>query len=385
MSARGFLKVAGSALMHGSGAGRLYGLATGVDREPLVLCYHRVLPAARLREARTLASSAPAMLVSVETLEKQLDCIGRRYRFVSLDELGPALAEGRTFSRPVAAVTFDDGYEDAYQHAMPLLERKGIPAALFVSTAFVGTPRPFLHDEVFMLLRAASEQAHRGIAELLPERELGAMPATLLTERVMSTTTREDVDALVLELRRRLSLRREVEEEAAHLTWDMVRELADRGFVIGSHSHAHRVLQNEPPDEVDAELVNSRRILEQQLSREVVHFAFPGGRYCPYSMRAAAAAGYRYVYTTCPHRYEGPGPVVVPRRVFWERSSAGLASSVSPAVVACQARGLLDAVSPCTVDHGVRPAARSALHADAARLSSTLRRVPAASAHGRQP
>jgi len=97
-------------------------LARGPER-PLVVCYHRVVDdfeAAARTEMRS-------MLTSRGMFERHLDCIGRHFRFVSLDEIGERLLSGVPFTERVAAVTFDDGYHDVYEHAYPVLKRKGIP------------------------------------------------------------------------------------------------------------------------------------------------------------------------------------------------------------------------------------------------------------------
>ncbi len=86
-------RLARSALAHGlgqTGADRSLGRLSGVAQEPLVLGYHRVLPDGPLPRDR----GVPNMGVSVRTLERQLEFVGRRFRFVSLDELGAALEEG---------------------------------------------------------------------------------------------------------------------------------------------------------------------------------------------------------------------------------------------------------------------------------------------------
>jgi len=70
---------------------------------PLILGYHRVL-ADGLRSA----AGVPGLSVSPRTLERQLEFVGRRFRFVSLDELGARLETGDAAG--LAAVTFDDGY-----------------------------------------------------------------------------------------------------------------------------------------------------------------------------------------------------------------------------------------------------------------------------------
>ena len=74
---------------------------------------------------RRRASIIAPMLVSRRMFERQLDWIGRRFRFVSLDELGSRLESGQPFSTPTATVTFDDGYRDMYEHAFPVLEAQG--------------------------------------------------------------------------------------------------------------------------------------------------------------------------------------------------------------------------------------------------------------------
>ena len=78
------VKTAGASLLHRTGADQLVGLLAGSRRAPLVLGYHRVVEDFEA-SSRT---SVPAMLVSRRMLERHLDWIGRRFRFVSLDELG---------------------------------------------------------------------------------------------------------------------------------------------------------------------------------------------------------------------------------------------------------------------------------------------------------
>ncbi|RPH94739.1 MAG: hypothetical protein EHM68_13630, partial [Lysobacterales bacterium] len=107
--------------------GSLVGSWRGLKGMPLVVGYHRVV-----RDFdRSDSLSISPMLTSARTFEQHLDWIGRRYRFVSLDELAVTLEKQETNGKPVAAITFDDGYRDVYQNAFPILKRRGIPSAVF--------------------------------------------------------------------------------------------------------------------------------------------------------------------------------------------------------------------------------------------------------------
>ena len=157
------VKTALASLLHRSGADQLVGLLAGSRSAPLVLGYHRVVEDFEAN-ART---AIPAMLVSRRTLETQLDWIGRRYRFVSVEDLLTHAMSGRPFERPVAAVTFDDGYADVYENAFPILRRKGIPAGIFLVTDVIGTTRARVYDKLYLLLVHALRGSSPARAELI--------------------------------------------------------------------------------------------------------------------------------------------------------------------------------------------------------------------------
>jgi len=77
-----------------------------------------------------------------------------------------------------------------------------------------------------------------------------------------------------------------------------MRELVAMGMEIGSHTVTHPVLTEIPMREVDRELRDSRRILEDVLGREVTSFCYPAGRFNREIVRRAAGAGYRVCRTT---------------------------------------------------------------------------------------
>ncbi|HEX6198746.1 MAG TPA: polysaccharide deacetylase family protein [Thermoanaerobaculia bacterium] len=350
---RRLVKTLGAHGLRATGVDRVIGAVSGRARQPLVLCYHRVVEDVARHEG-----SAPAQLVSLRTLEAQLDWIGRRYRFASLDEVARSLEEHPDGTpqgkRPLAAVTFDDGYADAYRNAYPLLVRKGIPGAFFVVTGLVGTDRILPHDELYLLLKEGEAQLGPARLSILLTRlgvewEEGLVE---LKERTLDTRSRSEVRRIIEGLREEVAVPPEVLEDHWAVGWPMLREMHAGGMTVGSHTRTHRTLPNEPEEAVWSELAGSKRTLEDQLGAEVRHLSYPGGLFSRETVEAAAAAGYRCAYTTCSHTDPDRPLLTIPRRTFWELSSAGLAGRFSPAIASCQVQGVLDLVSPCRADHG---------------------------------
>jgi peptidoglycan/xylan/chitin deacetylase (PgdA/CDA1 family) len=335
--------------LHGSGAGHLVKALGRARRVPLVLGYHRVV--------RSFAASAPGalpgLIVSRAMLEQQLDWLARRFRLVSLDEVGRAMEGAGHAGPPIAAVTFDDGYADVYENAYPLLRRKGIPAAVFVVTELVGSRRLQIYDRLYLLLSKAFSKGQApeplvsllretGFAGTLPgnafaalETLQGSMPQEALLRAAAALETRWPLDGAGL-------------EDLRPMTWEMVREMRRGGLItIGSHTQTHALLTRESPARVQEETAASRRTLEQALGERIDHFAYPGGRFDEAAVAAVRAAGYRFAYTICPHRAPNDPLLTIPRRMLWETSCLDVFDRFSGALMSCQATGVFDSIARC--------------------------------------
>ena len=132
-------------------ADRIYATLSHQRHVAMLIGYHRIVA----DFDRESSYAFPSMLISCAMFERHLDWVARRFQVVSLDELRNRVESPSRTSRPVTAITFDDGYRDVYEHAFPLLMRKGIPAAVFVTTDYVGTSGVLPHDQLYLLLSRA--------------------------------------------------------------------------------------------------------------------------------------------------------------------------------------------------------------------------------------
>src|SRR2546428_4604523 len=214
---------------------QLMGGVSGARRLPLVVGYHRVVD----DHARNDRSAIPPMIVTQRTLERHLDWIGQRFRFVSLDELGVRLESGEGFATPVASVTFDDGYRDVYDHAFPVLKRKGIPAAVFVVTDWIGSTNPLPHDRLYMLLTGAWPTARAVIVRL------GVLPAGTETtpalsqpfsalRRLLTTLPQSRIARVIAALEEETTIGAASPPEGLQpLSWVMLAEMRRSGITVG--------------------------------------------------------------------------------------------------------------------------------------------------------
>jgi peptidoglycan/xylan/chitin deacetylase (PgdA/CDA1 family) len=329
---------------------------TGVTRwirkdAPLVLSYHRVVDDFSLHSQ----DSIPAMLISVAMLERQLDWIGSRYRFVSLDELATSLQGKKSFPKPLAAVTFDDGYQDVYDHAWPLLKRKGIPAALFVVTDVIGTSKLQYHDKLYLLLVMAFASKVPSPRELLASLLAldippldpqnfgnGDVDYSKAVNSLLGVLPQCEIERLIGLLEKQTGLVPGPREAQHALTWEMVKKMHQSGVVVGSHTRTHAVLPNESQEKIRDEIEGSRRELEQRLGARILHFAYPDGRFNDSTVKALASSGYRFAYTTGPIRRSDCPLLTIPRRVLWEKSCVDPVGRFSPALLDCLVSGLFD-------------------------------------------
>ena len=87
----------------------------------IILCYHSIHPSKRFSSA------------SPELFDRHLAWLGEHADVVSLADVRSVLPNGR----PRVAITFDDGYDDNYEHAFPILERHAMKATFFVTAGLL--------------------------------------------------------------------------------------------------------------------------------------------------------------------------------------------------------------------------------------------------------
>jgi peptidoglycan/xylan/chitin deacetylase (PgdA/CDA1 family) len=349
MRTKAIVKTAAAYTLFGSGALRLREPTNRTWQQPIILGLHRVVN----NFSSASKDYMPSMLISTDTLEQYLDWIGKRRKFVTLQEAIERFNVPQRTGKPLATVTFDDGYRDVYEYAFPLLKRKGIPFTVFVVTDLVGTDRRLPHDELFFLLRRALQQwgsdSARNLTALFntAERRLVVSDEAdvfSLTRRFLVTLPQADLLRVIDTLRERVG---SLENTDSHriLTWDMVKQMHQAGVGIESHGASHALFSNESSQKVVAELTDSKRQIESRIGTEVRHLAYPDGKFNRGVAKTVAESGYQSACTTGDYdltcaRY------TIPRRMLWEKAGVNASGRPSRAVLECLLAGVFDSYAP---------------------------------------
>lgn len=267
-----------------------------------VVAFHRVLDPDDPR----WDEADPEWTISRSLFGECLDFFRRHYHVVGLADLLAARREDGRLPDRSLCITFDDGWADTAEHALPELERRRLPAAAFVTAGAVGRVEP--------LWREALESARRagrlgpstlgklwdgagGNGAVRPARAdaQGLRELVALLERAEPELREELFDALP-ELRTRSGL-------PAMLAPEQVRDLEEAGVTIGSHGDTHEPL--DLASDPEGELVRSRHALAFVLGHHPMAgplaLSFPHGRYRPDHLAIADRVGYQLLFTSDPH------------------------------------------------------------------------------------
>jgi peptidoglycan/xylan/chitin deacetylase (PgdA/CDA1 family) len=315
-----------------------------------ILMFHRVVP----RQSRERVHSLAEIVVFADTFERQMRFLAERCRVIPLRELVDALRDKRPPPAGSVVITFDDGWEDNYLHAFPVLQRHGLPATIFLTAGFVDTERLFWQESVLLLagaLRSAPQSLAQclrdsGLADLCPLADAltrgDAAAARLALIKRLKAAGPAAVALLTARLEAACGGRRAPSRDHSFLSWRQIEAMQGPLVGYGCHGFSHRPLG--ACDEATAleELRSSKAVLEERLRAPVDTLAYPGGSYSrttvELSMRLGFAAGLTVEEGLTSTRSD---PYRLRRINVHEGRFAGADGRFSPALFAARLAGLL--------------------------------------------
>lgn len=294
---------------------RILGNSGWRRRRLLILCYHGISQKDEHRWSN--------LFISPEFLRERLAILSRRgYHVLPLASAAEQLQANALPPKSVV-ITFDDGFYDFYQHAIPALKSQDMPATLYLTTYYAGRPYPIFNlilsyllwrgagktldctpwglPESVVLGASARDNRKLEVALLKAVKSRGYGPEEQ-TEAAAEIAGKLGVDFNELMELRVLQL----------MNGDEVAHAASLGADIQLHTHRHRI-----PDDKEKfirEIVDNREWILRQAGIETAHFCYPSGRYHSDCLPWLRSQGI-LTATTCDHALatKEDDPLLLPR------------------------------------------------------------------------
>lgn len=284
------------------------------------LIFHRVLP-----------ESDPIFPGEVDAARFDALCrwVAGWFNVLPLDEAVQRLREHRLPERALC-ITFDDGYADNREVALPILQRHRLTATFFIATGFIDGGRMW-NDTVIEAVRhcraASLDLSGLGIDGLavLPLTDHAARRSAI--EAILDRIKYRPI-AERLQLAQRIADLAQVRpSDTLMMNSDQVRELRRAGMQIGAHTVSHPILATLSDGAAREEIATSKRWLEDVLGERVGLFAYPNGRpvrdFNDRSVAVAREAGFDAAVTTAKGVADAATDLFrIPRFTPWDATQA---------------------------------------------------------------
>ena len=271
----------------------------GFRKPIIVLAYHRVLP--RL-DANEYPFDLGLISATPEEFDWQMKLLSLDFDPISLSDIGRYVRGRFKLPKRPIVVTFDDGYDDNFHHAFPILKQYGIPATVFATVGHIGTEELLWHDWAAYLALRVEAGEFPTLAGTQRIDSSGSIASRRVLARnflsYLKTRPHEELLSIIAVLRERhaASIRHAELLMARALNWDQVRMMAESGVQFGSHTVSHSILSRLTPAQLREELAQSKAVLERELEAPCDSIAYPVGRsfaYTPKILSEVGLAGYR--------------------------------------------------------------------------------------------
>jgi peptidoglycan/xylan/chitin deacetylase (PgdA/CDA1 family) len=240
-----------------------------------ILMFHRVLPEKLIKEPNAYATFGT--LISQEYFEEVLTyLVDNKFEFVNISDI-----QKRKNNKKLVALTFDDGYSDNFEYALPILQKHKVTATFFPIL------NPCVNNTVLPL-----DSYYQSIDEMILTDVKRKDYISGDIKKIFYWSKPEEQEKFI-----KTSFKEIQKNRVSYLQTSQIRYLADNGFEIGSHSVTHSLFTAEYMDENQMifELKQSKNSLELITGKPVNSFCFPSGYYNELGLKLAKENGYTSV------------------------------------------------------------------------------------------
>lgn len=221
--------------------------------------------------------------ITAQEFKRQMEYLQKSVRVVSLRQAVKELAAG-SIHRPTVALTFDDGYQNNYDVALPILRNLGLPATVFLVTGLVGSDDTLWFCRLNQALAATRRQSLSWNGnEFYLRTQYDRARVSALLQRLLKTLPHDDMLMSVEKILVQLGAdpREPIQSASPYRMLDTqaIQTMAESGLIeFGAHTASHVILSRERNRErIRREIIDSIRETERLTGLPCKTFAYPNG------------------------------------------------------------------------------------------------------------
>lgn len=254
-----------------------------------IITYHRIFDHKQILNYKFddgLISATP------EQFDQQLYFIKNNYNVIGFDKLINCIENNEKLDKGSIVITFDDGFEDNYYNAYPILKKYTLPATIFLSVDYIAKKKHFWFDEVVCILKKLSAESisqlnsEIGIVNKINTKNRTTIIGSVMhnLKRVDNSTRLEILNKLKVKYKHEIFQSDDKADDNQYLnnpmTWEHIHEMSKNNIEFGSHTMTHPILSSLNEEELYFELNESHNILNKKNINYVPVLAYPvGGNY----------------------------------------------------------------------------------------------------------
>ena len=246
--------------------------------------------------------------ISPSFFESLVKYVTSRYKVVPIGKIIEKIDNKEDIPSDWISLSFDDGYADNYINALPILKKYNAVGTFFITLDVIHKQKVFFYDRIqwiidhteFERLELRIDQQDYSFILKNQKQKDDAVLRIVLGIREKRQHEREEViDALVKKCG--IKNPESINSASYYLTAKQVKSLHTAGMEIGSHTLSHCNLKAASPQELDNEIVQSKKQLESIIGDQINSFSYPFGKKTTYDetvIRCLQKAGYSHAVTT---------------------------------------------------------------------------------------
>jgi peptidoglycan/xylan/chitin deacetylase (PgdA/CDA1 family) len=248
-------------------------------------------------------------IVKESAFRRQMEYLRAHYEVLSLDDALSRVYSreaARPGARPVAVVTFDDGYSGNFTCALPIMRDLRLPFTVYVATRAVESGTRQWYDELTLGLvalgpRSVGIPTSRGVLaysgrKLTAEKRWDAINEIHASLKELPADERQAITAGLKPSAAAVDLRMMTPNELRLLSREVL-------ACIGCHTHGHDLLDQISQAEARATILRAQELLSAWTAREPRHFSYPNGNYSSSTPRLVQELGFLSAVTTEERRW----------------------------------------------------------------------------------